>query len=499
MAIKSKATSIKVFSDVERTPVILSYELILPRTVCSKKISATARAFPYIKSSILLKDWVAINSTVNALRFVKNGSNIDVILCEGANLSPFYVAYYLSQKLKGDNIDCEFVNNSFIFRTDDETDTLAMGTALSNDGKAVLGLSSPTTDDGIDGANSYEGDISINGLYTGITNDTYWVKCSGNNLFTVTPDPSNIYQGTMEVAGTFNFSSSTTYTITIDTVNGNMTNQGKGFVPLFTVASTGDDDLPVACEIFSCNAWYEIGNKGVRVRFTDYPFGDNDSFQIDCLIPQTADGSNNTANADEATFIVTSNEGVMQSPTLLTFVDDPYTPYYKLVLAKGLEIYFEDEAFTKNDTFMVKAYMDTYYETINLNLGLVGIGEMSNVVGIRVIIKEGGNVLKWCKFSFLDKKELTEIGYGKTEFRAGTIGKINSKNSNEIVTTNNPTTVVTQFNNYLNYWELGYYYDAVGCGDPLFTSDPLFFIFKASEEETTQLITPSFKIYYFYK
>jgi hypothetical protein len=498
MAIKPAITSVRVFTDAERAAIITGYETILHRTSSSQIISATARKFPYIQSSPIQKSFISISSTDHSLRLIKNGTNIDILLCEGENLSPFYISYYLSQLLKSHNMDCEFINNCFIFKTDNETDTLSVGTANENDGKTPLYLDTVITGTGVDGENGYSGSVSVSGIYTGMTNDTYWIMCSGNNIFTVTPNPSNIYKGSIEVAGTFLSSSSINYTIAINTTNGNIANQGWGFTPKFTVSSTDTDDTPVACDLLSYGVWYEIGNKGVKIRFTEYPFGNGDSFTIDCLAPQTADGTNNTANSDEATFIVMSNEGVIQSPTLLTYVDDPYTPYYKLTLEKGLEVNFESGTFTKGDTFVVKAYMDTYYEYGDVNLGLIGTGEVGGCVGVRVIIKEGAYKLDWCKIGFSDKKEIVSLGYNKTEMRSGTVGKVKPKNTNEAVTTSNPVSIIDQFNYYLNYWEVGYYFD-LGCGDPVFASDPLYFIFKAGEEELTQLITPSFNIYYSYK
>ncbi len=484
----SHLTKVKVLSEFDAPQTIVGFEILyLGNTSYEYKSPGT---FGYTKSEEIDFNWLTITSDNDLLTIDKDGVLYEVTLPQGKALNPFYVAHRISQQLKP-HASCEFVNNSFIIWSDDVDDDISVFTSPYNDNDAtiVLGFGSPTTVAGTSVTNTYSGNVSASGTYTGLSDDIYWIVVSGNSITSVTPGSNNVYQGSVTVAGAYRATTNTTYTITIDTTNGNIAEAGIGYVPTFSVSSTDTDDSPTDKAILVYNAWYEIGDKGLRIKFSEHPFGHNDTFQIDCLAPQTADGTNNTANEIAAKFVVMSLDGINTSPVTLISGN--------LLLPKGITISFTSGTFEKGDLFVLKAYPDNFEEVNDLRLGIVDVGYRTDWKPARLIIKEGMMRFRFCKVGRLDNGDLVEVDYGGTEPKLGVLGKDTvSNNNNEVLTTGAQASVsLSDFYYYLDFWEEGYYVDL---GTDIFSSSPFYMLLETSDNEVTMTTTINLGFYYNY-
>ena len=131
---------------------------------------------------------------------------------------------------------------------------------------------------------SYAGDLTVSGSYGGQFDDHYTLMISdtepvGDAAANGSPtyNASNITTG-----GLYHTATSTTYTLAIDTSNGSTMGAGTTNVPemSWTASPAADDGGPVEL-LYEVN-WYDVGLLGVRVKFADAVFGNNDQFDIIC-------------------------------------------------------------------------------------------------------------------------------------------------------------------------------------------------------------------------
>jgi len=129
-----------------------------------------------------------------------------------------------------------------------------------------------------------------------------------------TADPvaasGNTYGGTAESAGTWNEATDESYTVTVDTTDGATMNNGSGNCPTITWTSNQGDNSASAVELLYSDYWYNIGTKGLRLRFTDLPFGDGDEFTVQCTaITEAATGQASAAVGTAQYVVVSSKRG----------------------------------------------------------------------------------------------------------------------------------------------------------------------------------------------
>jgi hypothetical protein len=480
---------VKVFSEFERPNVVIGFEYIPVRTI-DQKILLTNNTWDYCISSPLSKAWLDFTEQNRYLKLstVYNSAPyyINITFPIGFGFSPYYIAHFISQQIKPYNMWCDIINNKFvIYATNIQYDGVQVITTPNN-ASSSLGFSLNESFEKTF-TNSYNDNVSLSGLYTGIDTDTYWVKVSGESSYTITPGTNNVYNGTLYVAGNFDSSSSITYTISIDTTDGNIANNSVGFLPKFSVSSTSDDDTPVDCFILCYDTWYEIGNKGVRIKFSEYPFGNADSFQIDCQTPLTADGTNTQANEEDVKFIILTEES-SSAPTTLSTGNI-------LTLPKGIELTFDNGTYTKGDTFVVKVFAGNYSDVAQFNMGAIEIGATTFLYGVRLIAKQGAFGFKSCKVAISSLGDIVDYGYSKSEFEIGTIGKVKQKNTNELPTEDTFIGSLLQFSHKLNFWDLEHYID-IGCGNPIYATDPWFLSFVSGADESTTVVYPKLKLGY---
>lgn len=93
--------------------------------------------------------------------------------------------------------------------------------------------------------------------------------------------PSN-YTGDVESGGSYNETYDIEYHVHIDTTNGTLPDSGVGLSPRFTVTTIPSvDDVSTPVVIEHTNTYYEVGTKGVLIRFNTFTqFGDDDLFII---------------------------------------------------------------------------------------------------------------------------------------------------------------------------------------------------------------------------
>lgn len=483
-----KIDKVRVYTELTRTITNFTFETFATGTATAAYIGNGT--LPKLTGTILPTTWITITDPLNILRIVRNGSSIDISIPLGNALSPVYVAHAITNKIKSYGLWCEFLNCIFNIRSRTVSDTLSIGTP-SNNIAGSLGLSAATFTAGGTITNTYAGTATFNSTYLGLTQATYWVKVSGNDIFTVTPGSSNYYKGTVTAKGNFPSANAISYQITVNALQGNMAENGKTFSPTFSVSSTYGDSVPVSCELLYYNHWYEVGNYGVRIKFSEYPFQTGDTFQIDCLPPQTADGTNATATAATAKFIVLSTDGTgITTPTLL---NDGVLP-----LSKGMSISFSSGTFNKGDTFIVNGFGPTYTEVTPIDIGIAGLGEQGAYGFSRLIIKEGAHRLSWCKIGLKTVGAMLDYNYGESMFDMGTLGVNASKNSCELPQTFTADTVPAQMASHVSYMPIDSFID-IGCGSPIFASDFWYFSLQAGLTEATQEFYPAFIVYYNYR
>jgi len=262
---------------------------------------------------------IVLNSNDQLAVNINGVSGGTITLSSGTDLDPRFVARDIAFKLHGANSDdafkfaqCDWRNgtgphsnpsantkNSFIIWSgvmgSNGTNNDVNITAGGNDARSTLGFTSVDENPGVDFAtefpgSNFSGDVTISGVYGGQFDDFYTVMISDGELIDeATPNGGNTYTGNSTTDGIYIGSADDEYTVTIDTTNGSTMGAGAGNVPSFIVEDTpGVDDNLNDIELLYADHYYDIGNLGVRMKFSDAVFGNTDSFVINAF---TASGT----------------------------------------------------------------------------------------------------------------------------------------------------------------------------------------------------------------
>lgn len=380
----------------------------------NESISGTG-APGYVESASAASDTVTITAGVADQMQVNVDSNgfKQITLTSGTNLDSRIVARDISYKLKQlvsapemDNVLCEYLNNKFRITSSSlgTTSQVAVNNG-SNDCLHLLGMASSqggpltvTTVAGQASSNNaaYTGQLTIGGEYKGQFDDIYTVMIATSHpVGSVTGSGGNTYAGTADSAGDWNESSDETYTITISTSNGSVMNAGTGNVPTFTVTSTQGDNVAAPIEILYSDYWYNIGTKGLRVKFTDAPFGDGDVFTVPCTAILYAQGTNTSAGVGTAEYVWSSRrEGISSSSTTTQTTGTA-------VGTKGATAAFSASGnLTRRDEFRIlcSAPQPTTLGVTTLNYGSVTVSTYSPVKSVWFELVSGATVLSNTKF-----------------------------------------------------------------------------------------------------
>jgi len=396
----------------------------------------------YVEGSSTVSGLVTISGGVSdQLQVNIDGNGLQqVTLTSGANLDARMVARELEFKLKQlpqtefEQIRVEFENNKFKISSSSLGTTSSVAVANgSNDCLHVLGMASPqggpltvNTVNGAADANNaaYTGQTTISGLYKGQFSDIYTVMVGTQHpVSEAAGSGTNTYAGTVTTAGDWNEATAEVYTVTVSTANGSVMNNGSNNVPTFTVTSTQGDNIPAtATELLYSDFYYNIGTKGMRMKFSDAPFGNGDSFTVSGTVILKANGASDSAAVGTAQYIWSSlREGKETTPTTSQVTGTA-------VGNKGLTIAFSDSGvLTARDEFRVIASgpQPTTLGVTTLNFGSVTVSTYSPAKAVWFQLVSGATVLSSPKFGLQSHgtAQHHESGNNDTLFAFGNAGK----------------------------------------------------------------------------
>lgn len=407
----------------------------------------------YCQSTTEAPDTVTIQQGVNdELTFSVDGTGpYAITLTSGTDLDARFIAREISFKLKNfvplDLVQCEYINNKFriysgTMGTDGGSNVSSVDVTAGN-ARASLELVSPNTTDGQvnDNSGTYVGTMSVSGVYTGQFDDIYTLIVAADHPV---GDPvaggGNVYAGTAESAGDWNEGNPGTgtevYTITVDGSTNPTMNGGAGNVPVMTWTSSGTgipggDNDASGVELLYSDYFYEVGTKGLRVKFSDAPFGASDTFTVTCT---TASGGVNPIGTAEYHWS-SLKEGKSTSAT--TTVS---TPGGSRLGTRGIEVSFSSgSSLTAGDEFRVIASgpQPTTLGVTTLNYGAVTVSTYSPVKAVWFELMAGATILSNTKFGLQSHGTAQHHNQGSSDtfFAFGTAGRGNSAGTNPEIQT----------------------------------------------------------------
>jgi len=400
--------------------------------------------------TVVLDDTDEMNVSINS----ENPG--DIKLASGTELDPRFVARDIEFKLhsisSSDNFkfaQCNWRNggggsnndNSFIIYTGQTGSnsgnndvSVSVPSIGGRDARQLLGFDTVDEQAGSDNtatqAGSYTGTITTSGSYSGQFDDYYTVMISSNeSVGDPVANGGNTYAGTSETGGIWTGSGFDDYVVTVTTLNGSTMGAGAGNVPSFSVTDTpGSDDNANQIELLYANHWYDVGDLGARIRFTDAVFGDGDSFTIAAI---TASGGGGSVGA--ATYIWSSwQEDSSKSPgsnsgaTISPITTSAASGGTQLG-TRGVTIAFGDSGtLTAADLFSVfcRGPQPIDSDVTQLNFGNVTVSTHSSVKTVWFELISGAVSMSTVKFSLQADGTFTNHDQGDddTFFRYGTAG-----------------------------------------------------------------------------
>jgi hypothetical protein len=375
-----------------------------------------------------------------------------ITLASGTDLDPRFVAKDITEKLHNlgkigsyetgyDHAQCVWTNDDSASRLIIYSGSLGSNsqvavTSGTNTAHTELGFGSVSEPSGSATSNSFNGGISVSGTYNGFFDEIYHIVISKGtdqngdaNIGTPSKETGNNYTGTMTKGGVFTHTSSIDYSISIDATNGTTMNGGTGNVPTMSWTSTGSADDGGPIELLFANYWYNVGTKGVKVKFTDAVFNTIDpAWTIECAPNDRAQGANATAAVDTAQFIFTSNRGDEWSAAATA------TSTYTRLGTRGLYVkWIGSNNLSAADEFFVICTppQPQSYGITNLNYGNVTVSTESNVKTVMFEIMSGAKEISSVKFGLQSDGSFThhDQGSNDTKFRFGTVGPGNNAGS----------------------------------------------------------------------
>jgi len=377
-----------------------------------------------------------------------NGTGPETItLASGTDLDPRFVARDIEYKLHSANsadafkfAQCEFRNggggtnsrNSFIIYTGElgnngGANDVNVTNAGSRDARATLGFDSVDEQAGVDfgtefSSSSYTGALTISGTYGGQFDDMYEVMISdGETVGSVTPDGGNTYAGTATVGGLYTGTADDVYTVTIDTTNGSVMGAGSSSVPTFTVTDApGGDDNSNPIELLYPDHWYDVGNLGARIKFSDAVFGNGDFFTINAFAASGTGGSVGAAN-----YIWSSTQEDSSKAHSISPITTSTTPTQ--LGTRGVTVAFSDSGtLSAGERWQVicRAPQPTNSDVTQLNFGNVTVSTQSSVKTVWFELISGAVSMSTVKFSLQNDGTFQhhDQGDNDTEFHFGTVG-----------------------------------------------------------------------------
>jgi hypothetical protein len=378
-----------------------------------------------------------------------NGTAHDITLASGTDLDPRFVARDITYKLhSADTIDdfkyaqCEFRNggggtnsfNSFIIYSGQMGSNGAANdvnvtapTAATRDCRAEIGFDTVSEAAGTDRpASTYVGSVTVSGVYGGQFDDHYRILINETETVgSVTAGGGNTYAGTATAGGLYTGTADDVYTVTVTVANGASMGNGSGSVPQFIVSDTpGGDDNGNLIELLYPNHWYDVGDLGVRISFTDAPFGEGDTFTINAY-----DATSGTGGAvATAKYVWSSSQEDSSKAAGIAPVTTQTTPTQ--VGTRGVSVAFSAGTFDGGETFGItcRGPQPTNTNVTQLNFGNVTVSTQSAVKVVWFELISGAVSMSTVKFSLQSDGTFAHHDQGNddTEFHFGTVGAGNN-------------------------------------------------------------------------
>lgn len=383
-----------------------------------------------------------IGSSNNRLHVTIEGYTAPYItLASGTDLDPRFVAKDITEKLhnlgKGslewDQAQCVWENNKLKLYSGSLGSSASIAvTSGTNTAHTELGWGSKTEAVGSATSNTASGiAITTSGIYNGFFDEIYKIVISHvTTVGSPSKGGSNTYTGTMSAGGAYNHDSEdVTYSIYINTSNGSTMGGGTGFVPRMRwKSSTGNDDNQTNyVELLYPNYWYMVGTRGLMVKFTDAVFSNNDdwasnyAYQVACVRPLYASGSNTNSPIGTAKFIYSSSRGDDAS-TAQTTASTPVA-----LGNKGVYVAFNgsNNLYAGDEYFVIcTPPQPQSYDISVLNYGNVTVSTESPVKAVMFEIMSGAVEISTVKFGLQNDGSFShhDTGDNDTKFRFGTVG-----------------------------------------------------------------------------
>lgn len=388
---------------------------------------------------------VVLNSNDQFTATINNVGPFTITLASGTDLDPRFVARDIEYKLHSASGDDAFkfaqVNwrngggttnnrNSFIIYSGElgnngGANDIEIGTGGGRDARTLLGFNTGgTAVDGTDRTPSnYTGTATVSGVFAGQFDDFYEVMITDGELIE-NNGSTGTYAGTFTTDGIFTSSTNHTYVVTVDTTNGTSMGQGTGNVPSFTVNGTPGDDNNNAVELLYIDHFYDVADLGVRIKFTDSPFGNGDTFNINAFAASGTGGAVATAK-----YIWSSERGDSSKAIGIAAVTTQTVGTQVGTL--GATLAFSDSGtFDAGDIFSIvgRGPQPTNSDTTQLNFGNVTVSTNSPVKVVWFELISGAVSMSTVKFSLQSDGSFQHHDQGDTDtnFLYGTVGAGNS-------------------------------------------------------------------------
>lgn len=388
-------------------------------------------------------DRFTIGPTNNILNVtVDGGTPSSITLTSGVNLDARFVTRDIAEKMHAKNptddswayATCEWINNQIhIYSGDIGAASSVAVSSGTNTAYNTLGFASntqaPGTGHSYKGAgNGYDGGITVSGTWEGMFDEVYTVIINKQSTIGSPTGDGGGFTGTITAHGQYNHGSGdSTYTITIDVNSGGATvGGGSGGVPRFSWTSTGTPDDGGPVEILYSDHWYNVGTRGLKVKWTDDVFIHDGTWSIACTKPIHAEGSNGNALPGVAQYVWTSTRGD-ECTSPFTTSDTTFTQ----VGTKGLSVKFVGGSTNlfAGDEFRIVCTppQPLTYDINSLNYGNVTVTTESPVKCVLFEIIGGAVMMTSVKFGLQNHGSFSyHGGAGDTYFRYGTIGGKNT-------------------------------------------------------------------------
>ena len=394
---------------------------------------------------------VVLNDTDQMKVDINSSGPFDITLASGTDLDPRFVARDIEFKLhSADSSDdyrfaqCNWRNggggnnddNSFIIYTGQTGSnggnndvTVTPPTDSARDCRTLLGFDTVVPGAGSDSTatqqGSYTGTVTVSGSYAGQFDDFYTLMISDAESVGDPVAGANTYAGTAETGGIWvdDGAGFDDYVVTIDTANGSTMGAGAGNVPTFVVTdSPGSDANANDIELLYANHWYDVGENGVRIRFTDAVFGNGDIFDIAAITASGGEGSSGAATYIFSSYQEDSSKAHSISPITTTTAAGG-----SQVGTRGVTVAFGGAtSLTAGDRFFIfcRGPQPTDSDVTQLNFGNVTVSTHSSVKTVWFELISGAVSMSTVKFSLQSDGTFSNHDQGDddTKFRYGTAG-----------------------------------------------------------------------------